>query len=63
LTRDEARLCELQAEEPGARVVRADETLNLDSLTAGQPLLMLVATTAPTPPAPALARPLPQPAD
>jgi len=39
------------------------ETLNLDSLTAGQALLMLVATTAPTPPAPALARPLPQPAD
>jgi cyclic beta-1,2-glucan synthetase len=63
LTRDEARLRELQAEEPGARVVRADETLKLDALTEGQSLLMLVATTAPTPPAPALARHLPQPAD
>jgi cyclic beta-1,2-glucan synthetase len=63
LTRDEARLRQLQADAPAARVVRAGETLDLDALGEGQPLLMLVADAAPTPPAPALARPLPQPAD
>ena len=64
LTRDESRLRELQAAEPGARVLQAGETLHLDSLSEGQPLLVLVATTATKPPAPAaLARPLPQPAD